>query len=606
MRYVLLLVVLAGCATKDYTAPDPHSYSNFDQVVTKHLDLDLTVDFNKKELRGTAVWTIDHLSHPEEIIFDTNGLTIESVTLNDGIEGSFHMGDAEELHGAPMSVPIRADTKKITIQYKSSPDAVALQWLNPMQTADKKHPFLFSQGQSIWTRTWIPCQDSPSVRFTYTAKLNVPSDLLALMSAENPTEKNSSGVYQFRQTKPIPAYLMAIAVGDIAFRSIDGRTGVYAEPSVVDSAAREFGDLGEMVVAAEKLFGPYRWGRYDVIVLPPSFPYGGMENPNLTFLTPGILAGDRSLNALLAHELGHSWSGNLTTNATWDDIWLNEGFTSYVENRIVEEIYGKNEAKMLEVISRRELHDAVEEFGADNPDTRLKIESKGKNPDDAISAIPYEKGFAFIQVIEREVGRERLDDFLRKYFDAFAFKSVTTPEFEAFLKEHLVKNDKDLLKRIKYDAWVHSPGIPDNMVPSISPDFNRIDSLQKTWRKTGVAGLSSQIRTTNERRHFIDHLPNDLTIEEMRALDNEFAFTEKGNFIIRRQWLVRAIQHQYKEAYPAVENFLLNSSRTASVEMLYKQLVKTPEGKAWAQRIFNQAKSGYHGTTVQTVSKVLK
>lgn len=606
MRYILLLLLLAACQEKEYVATDPHSYANFDQVTTKHVDLDLKVDFKSKTVSGTAVWTLDHKKPADEIIFDTNGLSIEKVVLNEGDEVQFSFGENEELHGKALIVPIDAKTEKVTITYKSSPDAVALQWLTPQQTADKRKPFLFSQGQSIWTRTWIPCQDSPSVRFTYNAKLAVPKDLIALMSAENPQQKNASGIYTFRQTKPIPAYLMAIAVGDIVFKPIDERTGVYAEHSVVDKAVFEFAELGQMVHAAEKLFGPYRWGRYDVIVLPPSFPFGGMENPNLTFLTPGVLAGDRSLTGLLAHELGHSWSGNLVTNATWDNIWLNEGFTTYVENRIMEEVYGANEAKMLEVISRTELSEAIEEFGETNPDTRLEVQTKGKNPDDAISGIPYEKGFAFLQVIEHAVGRKRFDEFLRNYFDSHAFQSVTTKEFITYLNKNLIKGDKALGEKIDYKKWIHEPGIPENIPQSVSQNFNRVDSLQTVWRKTGVAGLSEQIKTTNERRRFIDHLPQDLTAAEMAELDKEFEFTTKGNFIIRRQWFVPAIIHEYKAAYPAIESFLINSSRTASVEMLYKQMIKTPKGKEWARQIFEKAKSGYHSTTRSGIEKLLK
>lgn len=272
MRYILVLLLFAACKQKEYVATDPHSYANFDQVSTKHLDLDLKVDFKTKTVSGKAVWTLDNKKDADEIIFDTNGLTVEKVVLNDGDEAEFSFGDSDELHGKALTIPINAKTEKVTIFYKSSPDAVALQWLSPEQTADKRKPFLFSQGQSIWTRTWIPCQDSPSVRFTYNAKLTVPKDLLALMSAENPQQKNATGIYNFKQTRPIPAYLMAIAVGDVAFKPIDDRTGVYAENSVVDKAVFEFAELGQMVHAAEKLFGPYRWGRYDVIVLPPSFP----------------------------------------------------------------------------------------------------------------------------------------------------------------------------------------------------------------------------------------------------------------------------------------------------------------------------------------------
>jgi hypothetical protein len=426
------------------------------------------------------------------------------------------------------------------------------------------------------------------------------------MSAVNPQKKNDTGVYTFKQDKAIPSYLMAIAVGNIEFQSIDNRTGVYAEPSMLKKSAWEFAELGKMVVAAEKLYGPYRWGRYDVLVLPPSFPYGGMENPNLTFLTPGVIAGDRSLTSLLAHELGHSWSGNLVTNATWDDIWLNEGFTTYVEHRIGEAIFGKKEFEMQNVITNKELVDNVAEYGDTNPDTRLKVSLTGRNPDDGISLIPYVKGYAFLRVIENAVGREKFDPFIKNYFDSHAFKSITTEDFVKYLNENLIKGDKALADKIKLEDWIYKPGIPSNIIAVSSADFDAIDAIQKSWRETGVAGLSKKITTTAEKQHFIDHLPSDITVKEMEAIDNEFNFTKGGNFIIKRQWFVQAIRHQYKAANPAIEQFLISISRTGSVMMLYKEMVKTPEGKTWAKQIFEKAKSGYHATTIQAVEGVLK
>ena len=311
-----------------------------------------------------------------------------------------------------------------------------------------------------------------------------------------------------------------------------------------------------MVVAAEKLFGPYRWGRYDVIVLPPSFPFGGMENPNLTFLTPTVLAGDRSLTSLLAHELGHSWSGNLVTNATWDDVWLNEGFTTYVEHRIGAEVFGANEAKMQDVLSRKVLKVALDEMGEDSADSRLKIDATGKNPDDALSDIPYEKGYAFLQTVEAAVGREKFDVFITEYFKAHSFQSITTEDFVDYFNKNLIKGDKALAEKIKLGDWVYKAGIPSNIITPVSEDFNAIDNIQKTWRKTGIKGLSQKIKSTNEKMHFIDYLPKDLTADEMAALDKEFNFTNGGNFVVRRQWFIPAIAHQYKSAYPAIEKFL--------------------------------------------------
>lgn len=609
---VALFLTAIACQKKEQTekataVTDEHSYSKPELAVAKHLDLDIKVDFDTQTISGKASWTIDNISKGNEIIFDENTLNITKVTLGDDEkETKFELGKDVEFHGKPLHITIEPNTTKVNIYYNTTKDAVALQWLKPEQTADKKKPFLFSQGESVWSRTWIPCQDSPGIRFTYNAKVTVPKDLLAVMSAVNPQKKNDTGVYTFKQDKAIPSYLMAIAVGDIEFQAIDNRTGVYAEPSVLKSAAYEFAELGKMVNAAEKLYGPYRWGRYDVLVLPPSFPYGGMENPNLTFLTPGVIAGDRSLTSLLAHELGHSWSGNLVTNATWDDIWLNEGFTTYVEHRIGEAIFGKKEFDMQNVITNKELTDNVAEYGDTNPDTRLKVSLTGRNPDDGISQIPYVKGYAFLRVIENAVGRDKFDPFIKNYFDSHAFQSITTEDFVKYLNENLIKGDKALADKIQLDNWIYKPGIPSNILPVSSAEFDAIDVIQKSWRETGVAGLSKKITTTAEKQHFIDHLPADITAKEMEAIDKEFNFTKGGNFIIKRQWFVQAIRHQYKAADPAIEQFLIGISRTGSVMMLYKEMAKTPEGKVWAKKVFDKAKSGYHATTIQAVEGVLK
>jgi len=609
---VALFLTAVACQKKDKTekpgtVKDEHSYSKPELAVAKHLDLDIKVDFDTQTISGKASWLIDNISKGNEIIFDENTLNITKVTLGDEEKQTkFELGADTEFHGKPLHITIEPNTTKVNIYYSTTKDAVALQWLKPEQTADKKKPFVFSQGESVWSRTWIPCQDSPGIRFTYNAKVTVPKDLLAVMSAVNPQKKNDTGVYTFKQDKAIPSYLMAIAVGDIEFQSIDNRTGVYAEPSMLKKSAWEFAELGKMVVAAEKLYGPYRWGRYDVLVLPPSFPYGGMENPNLTFLTPGVIAGDRSLTSLLAHELGHSWSGNLVTNATWDDIWLNEGFTTYVEHRIGEAIFGKKEFDMQNVITRKELVDNVAEYGNTNPDTRLKVSLTGRNPDDGISQIPYVKGYAFLKVIENAVGREKFDPFIKNYFDAHAFQSITTEDFVKYLNDNLIKGDKALADKIKLDDWIYKPGIPSNITPVSSADFDAIDKIQKSWRTEGVKGLSQKITSTTEKQHFIDHLPTDITPKEMEALDTEFNFTKGGNFIIKRQWFVPSIRYKYTAAYPAIEQFLIATSRTGSVMMLYKEMAKTPEGKVWAKKIFDKAKSGYHATTVQAVGNILK
>ena len=590
------------------SSTDPHSFSEPALAKVTHLDLKLNVNFDQKKLSGEATWTIQQNGDPGEIIFDTNGLNIEKVLLDDETKNAFYaLGDEEKFLGKPLSIQILANTKKIHIFYSTSQDAEALQWLNPQQTAGKKLPFLFTQSEAILARTWIPCQDSPSIRFTYDADITIPKELLALMSAVNPQEKNETGNYHFSQIHPIPSYLMALAVGDITFKAIDKRTGVYTEPAMLNKVAYEFADMGKMVNTAEKLYGDYRWGRYDILVLPPSFPFGGMENPMLTFATPTVIAGDRSLVSLVAHELAHSWSGNLVTNATWNDFWLNEGFTDYFERRIVEQLYGKEEAKMQEVLGYNSLKALVTEMGETNPDTRLKADYTDRNPDDAMTDIAYEKGYFFLKHIENTVGREKFDAFLNNYFSANAFKSMTIDQFLAELNTKLIKGDEGLKKQINSYAWVYQPGLPKDFTSPVSAEFSKIDSLQKVWQSANnPKGLSKEINSTNEKLYFINTLPAQLSIDKMNALDKEFSFTDSHNAEIQGAWYIQAVKSNYQKAYPAMKEFLINVGRRKFLMPIYKELSKTPEGKKLAQSIYQEARPNYHSVAYNSIDALLK
>jgi leukotriene-A4 hydrolase len=613
----LLFIIFMSCgqphtqdskADSTATVKDPHSYANPSIAIAKHVDLDLTVDFDKQQIAGKAVWTIDNISGGREIIFDNNALAVEKVTIGaDEKQVNYKLDEADSILGQAFHIPIEAATKQVTIYYHTTAGATALQWLTPPQTAGKKLPFLFSQSESILARSWVPCQDGPGIRITYNATVHVPKNMMAVMSAvDNPQQKNDSGVYSFKQTHPIPSYLLALAVGDLQFKAVDNRTGVYAEPSVLEKATWEFTDMGKMVTAAEKLYGPYRWGRYDILVLPPSFPFGGMENPNLTFATPTVIAGDRSLVSLVAHELAHSWSGNLVTNATWDDMWLNEGFTVYFEKRIIEALYGKEEAKMQEVLSRNDLNDAIEEFGADNNDTKLKGNYAGRNPDDAISNIPYEKGYAFLRMLEENVGRAKLDSFLKSWFNSHAFQSQTTETFVTYLKVNLLQNDKALTDQLKVEEWIYQPGVPANIPPASSALFTDIDSSIKKFSYTkSVAGLSKKINSTNQLLYFLTHLPDTLSIADMTLLDSEFHFTQSNNAEVQCVWYTLAVEHHYKPAFNRIEQFLITVGRRKFLTPIYKQMIQTPEGKTWAKRIYEKAKVGYHPLAVKSIGNLV-
>ncbi len=586
---------------------DVHSFADPSKAVVKHLDLDIKVDFDTKLISGKASWTIENPSKGDEIIFDARNLKISKVTLGDDEkEAAFSLGDDTKFLGQALKVKIDETTAKVNIYYTNSADAAAVQWLNPQQTAGKKYPFMFTQSQAILARTWIPCQDSPGIRFTYNAKVAVPKDLLALMSAENPQQKNADGIYTFKQPNAIPSYLMALAVGDMAFKAVDNRTGVYAEPVTLNKAAYELADMGKMTTAAEKIYGPYKWGRYDVLVLPPSFPFGGMENPMLTFATPTIIAGDRSLVSLIAHELAHSWSGNLVTNANWNDFWLNEGFTTYFERRIVEDVYGKDEAKMQELLGYQGLQALVTEMGATNADTKLKANYEGRDPDEGVSDIAYEKGYSFIRTIEDAVGREKFDAFLRGYFDSHAFNSVTTEEFLSYLDKNLIKGDKTLQGKINIDSWVYQPGLPTNSPAVGSERFKSLDSLINEWQKSGDISVLNKPLSTNEALYLISHLPTNITVKQMADLDQIFKFTESGNSEIQAAWYTLAVRMKYEPAYPNIETFLTEVGRRKFLMPLYKEMVKTAEGKDWAKKIYAKARPNYHSVAYNSIDEVLK
>lgn len=584
-----------------------HTYGNYDEVRISHISLDLNVDFNAKSLSGSVTLNIDNHGKADELILDHKNMDISGVEV-DGKAVDFNTGHSDPILGAPLMIPITDSSLKVKVSYATHPDAQALQWLSPEQTNDKKQPFLFSQSQAILARTWIPLMDAPAIRFTYDAKIKVPSHLMAMMSAENPTKKNPEGIYTFSQPKPIPSYLMAIAAGDVEFRNLGRNTGVYAEPGMIEKCAWEFADMQSMVDSAESLYGPYAWGRYDVLVLPPSFPFGGMENPVLTFATPTIIAGDRSLVSLVAHELAHSWSGNLVTNETWNDFWLNEGFTVYFEQRIMEKIYGHDYAEMLTALSRAELQKSVDSMTADPEqinDTKLYLSLDGRDPDEGVTDIAYEKGRFFLRSIENVVGRENWDAFIVQYFTENAFKTMTTERFIAYLNANLISKNAGWASKINYKDWIYETGLPSNCEKIRSSELAKVEqsvvlySAGKTPSDIDTAGY-----TTHHWLHLLRSLPA-LSVTDMQALDRQFGFSKSGNAEILCDWFQLSARYQYTAAYDAMRRFLKSVGRRKFLTPVYMELIKTPEGKVLARDIFNEARSGYHAVAVNTLKELL-
>ncbi len=597
---------------------NPHSYSNTNEINTKHLHLEMDVDFETQTIYGIARHEMNN-SGTKEAIFDIKNLSIQKVTLGkeEEIETTYLIGENDSLLGQPLTVTIDSNTRFVNIYYQTTDKCEALDWLEPKMTSGKKYPFLYSQGQAILTRSWIPVQDAPSNRITYSADVKVPSELLALMSAENPTELDSLGEYHFEMKQAIPCYLIALAVGDLRYRDLSENCGVYAEPELIEASAAEFEDLPTMKLTAEKLFGKYQWEQYDVIVLPYSFPFGGMENPRLTFANPTLITGDKSLTSVIAHELAHSWSGNLVTNSGWDDFWLNEGFTVYIENRIMEEMEGKEIADMLSLVEFQELETEMVDISAGEfpEDTKLKLALDDRNPDDGMTSVAYIKGAYFLKTLEKEVGRSNFDVFLKRYFKHFAFKTVTTEEFEKFLNDRLLHP-----MRIKFNTeeWLYEGGLPKNCVKIVSERFEKVQKLvdkvvaeENIFKPVKVKGKKPHVLErgdliTQEWVTFIRALPDTLPVQTFNKLDAKLNFKNCGNSEIMFEWYLKNIAAGNKSVYPSMKRFLTKVGRRKYVEPLFEELVKTEENKAWALKTYEPIRDNYHFVTRNTVDGILR
>lgn len=590
------------------TRRDYQSYADPSAYVTQHLELDLRVDFEDQTLSGSATLDLAR-KNGGPLVLDTRELTVDKVETAAGDAAwqtaDYSFGASDPVLGTPLTIPMPEDADRVRIHYQTSPDASGLQWLPAELTADKKAPFLYSQSQAIHARSWIPLQDTPGIRITYSAHISTPGDVLALMSAENEPDATVDGDYTFDMPQPIPSYLMALAVGHLSFARLGEQTGIYAEPSVIEAAAAEFEDTQAMLDKAEGLFGPYRWGRYDLLILPPAFPYGGMENPRLTFATPTVIAGDKSLVSLVAHELAHSWSGNLVTNATWRDFWLNEGTTTYFTNRIMEAVYGEKRAQAEMTLEGQELQEALETLK--DSQKPLAVDMRDRDPDETPSAIAYNRGAMFHYNLEKAFGREAYDAFLSGWFDAHAFQSVTTEDFLSYLDQALLEKHPGTFPPAKARQWIYQPDLPEDTVWPQSDAFETVDAQREAWMAGELAAtdIDATDWTVQQWTRFLSLLPETLTADQMAALDARFHLTDTGNKMIARQWFITAVERQYQPAYPAIEQHLKTVGRMLLITPIYKALAKTPEGREFAERVYAASKAGYHPIARASIERAL-
>jgi leukotriene-A4 hydrolase len=604
LAFALLLV--AGAAT----AQDPHSYARYDAVRTTHLHLDLEADFEARALRGFAELSLAWSDPSAKTLdLDTRDLRIERVLVLDDQTrwrpARFTLAARDPMRGSHLAIAAAGQPSKVRIYYASAPQASGLQWLAPAQTLGRTQPFMFSQSQAIHARSWVPLQDTPAVRFAYSARVHAPDGLRVLMSANNDPAQDGVGGYRFVMPQPIPSYLLAIAIGELAHEDVGPRTTIWSEPGRLAASVQEFADTERMIAATEALYGPYRWERYDLLILPPSFPYGGMENPRLSFITPTVLAGDRSLVSLIAHELAHSWSGNLVTNAAWADFWLNEGFTTYVENRIVESLYGADRALMEERVGQVEL---LEEMRTIAPHLQSLLPGRvDEDPDAVFSGVPYQKGAWFLRTLEQRVGREVFDPFLRGWFDAHAFRSVRTADFVGYLRENLLARHPEAMSQDELDAWIHQPGVPESARRAESQRLVAIDAVRERWLAGTMkpADFGAERWSTQEWLHFLNALGESPDARRLAELDAAFRLSQAGNSEIAFRWYLAGIRAGYAPVRAPLEKFLSSVGRRKFVAPLFSELAKQPADKAWADALYARIRDTYHPVTQAAVDAAL-
>lgn len=573
---------------------DPHSYYDDSQPKITSFHLKAKIDFEKTKLFCKVV-----LFFEKEVTgtlkLDSRDLIVKSVSSESGIPLNFRIYPKNKVLGNLFEIDFENPLKSVVVEYEVEKNSTALQWLKPEQTKGKMKPFLFTQCQPHHARSLVPLQDSPSVRITYTAELTVPSDLTVVMAAGasevfEDKDKNEK-TFCFKMHQPIPPYLFAFAVGRITSVDLSSRSKIWAEPEIVEKAAYEFEEIENMIMKAETLFGPYEWERYDLLVLPPSFPYGGMENPRLTFLTPTLIAGDRSLVSVVIHELAHSWTGNLVTNLNAQHFWINEGFTVWAERRIIEAIYGVEASVMAYAQGFNALKSAIERFGQDSPYTCLVTNLENIDPDDVFSEIPYEKGSLFLRLLEETVSRTSFDRFIRAYIEKYRFTSIDTKELCSFIEAHF----PNLLEKVSANKWLYSPGIPENCPKVVSSKLEFITNLSSGF-KFGTYPTTEEISamTPSEKLVYFQGLPRVLTTEQLDFLVTNFNLKEVTNSEILAEYLTIAAGSDYEPSFPQIKSFLSEVGRIKYIRPIYKAMGKNKRTRMMAREIFEHTKDSLH------------
>jgi len=583
------------------TTKDPTTYSDLSQAKIKHIDFQIKVDFNDRVLDIEATYQLDR-SYSGTLFLDSYKIDLKDAKAN-GHALTWEFDAEDDVLGQRLQLKGLEDDSSFTLVFRTSPEARAVQWMKPAQTTGGEHPFLFSQCQATNARSIFPCQDAPSVRFTYSADVKVPSPLRVVMAAEQVPGQERSGYYAFKMLQPIPSYLFALAVGDLIFRELGPRTGIYAEPGIIDAAAWEFAETETMINEAEKLLGPYLWGRYDMLVLPPSFPFGGMENPRLTFLTPTCILGTRGQTMLITHELAHAWTGNLVTNATWQDFWLNEGWTTYAETRITEVLRGKDVHELHAAYNEKRLMAVMERFGMDSQETMLKQRDDEKDADSFTTLVAYYKGCFFLKECEHAVGRKSFDLFIQKYMKTFQFQSITTERFLEFMKAEL----PDVFGKVDVKEWVYGKGMPEGWHKPQSRLYDEVMKVLDAY-KNGKRPTREQVKAWGniEILSFLNGLSKEIPVDDCKYLEDILALEKANDSAFFSVYYALCISSGYKEIMPRVEQYVSTVGRMYYLLPIMRALIETEWSKPLARPLFEKVKEKHHQVTIKTLDGLLK
>lgn len=567
---------------------DPNTLSNYDKFRVTHTSADLSIDFDNKVLKGTVTHTVKSINGTTEtaIILDTRFLDVHEVSVN-GERSNWELLAQSKPYGHALKVPLNqaikgGETLSLRIGVQTTKDGTAVQFLTPVQ-ARSQHPYMFSQCQAINARSIFPCQDTPDVKSTFEFNITSPLPVLASGLAVGSPEaasgnKNNEKVYRFRQDIPIPSYLFAVASGDIVSAPIGPRSVVATGPEGIKAAQWEFEEATEPYIESiEKIIYPYQWGTYNLLVLPPSFPYGGMENPVYTYCTPTVVSGDRQNVDVIAHELSHSWSGNLVTAASWEHFWLNEGWTTYLERRLQAAVHGEPHRDFSAIIGWKSLVDAVNGYGTDHNFTKMIPDLKGKDPDDAFSTVPYEKGYTFLSYLEAKVGKEKWNKFIPHYFTTFKCASLDSYEFKTNLIDFFADDSaaSTALTSVNWDDWFYKPGLPPkpefdtslaDVCFKLAAKWKHADPLTFRPDKSDITGWAA-----NQVVVFLDQIlefKEPLSPELADTMGKAYDLTTSTNVEVTARYFQVGLRAKDKNVYQPTADLLGNVGRMKFVRPL--------------------------------------